>query len=50
MDYFTVATLQNQDKFMKLGKGWIIIEEHFHIVKMYKDKEVKNVNIFFVNV
>jgi hypothetical protein len=30
MDYFTVATLQNQDKFMKLGKGWIIIEEHFH--------------------
>jgi hypothetical protein len=30
MDYFTVATLQNQDKFMNLGKGWIIIEEHFH--------------------
>jgi hypothetical protein len=30
MGYFTVATLQNQDKFMKLGKGWIIIEEHFH--------------------
>jgi hypothetical protein len=23
---------------------------HFHIVKMYKDKEVKNVNNFFVNV
>ena len=24
--------------------------EYFDIVKMYKDKEVKNVNIFFVNV
>ena len=23
---------------------------HFHIVEMYKDKEVKNVNNFFVNV
>ena len=23
---------------------------HFHIVKMYKDKEVKNVNNFFINV
>ena len=23
---------------------------HFHLVKMYKDKEVKNVNNFFVNV
>jgi hypothetical protein len=23
---------------------------HFHIVKMYKDKEVANVNNFFVNV
>ena len=23
---------------------------HFHIVKMYKDKEVKNVKNFFVNV
>jgi predicted glycosyltransferase len=26
------------------------IAMHFHIVKMYKDKEVKNVNNFFVNV
>jgi hypothetical protein len=34
MDYFTVATLQNQDKFMKLGKGWIIIEEHMRIKKV----------------
>jgi hypothetical protein len=23
---------------------------HFHVVKMYKDKEVKNVKNFFVNV
>jgi hypothetical protein len=25
-------------------------EMHFHIVKMYKDKEVQNVKNFFVNV
>ena len=29
----------------------VISEMHFHIVKMYKDKEVKNVkDVFFVNV
>jgi hypothetical protein len=26
------------------------IAMHFHIVKMYKDKEINNVNNFFVNV
>jgi hypothetical protein len=27
-----------------------VVKMHFHIVKMYKDKEVKNVKNFFVNV
>jgi hypothetical protein len=34
----------------KIGKIVVKAAMHFHIVKMYKDKEVKNVKNFFVNV
>jgi hypothetical protein len=50
MDYFTVTTLQNQDKFMKLGKGvntevksrpFSVFESKFIGYKQYMGKGLK---------